>query len=129
MRARRLGTRQRRDTWVILFLAGAVVLVFWPIWIRGDRFPMGGGDLWGQLYPVWSYVAAWLRRGIFPLWSTRIMAGDPIIAEPQAGLLNPINWILFLIHPIPPWLVSVRALVPLWLAGTGLYLYLRRSPV
>jgi hypothetical protein len=117
------------DLWALLFLAGTVLLFFWPVWLKGYRFPIGGGDLWGQLHPVWSYVAEWLRRGVFPLWSTRLMGGDPIIGEPQAGLLNPLNWILFLLHPIPPWLVSLRALIPLWLAGAGLYLYLRRSPV
>ena len=125
----RAARRRRTDLGALLFLGGAVALFFWPIWVKGYRFPMGGGDLWGQLHPTWSYVAEWLRRGIFPLWSTRIMGGDPIIAEPQTGLLNPMNWMLFLHHPIPPWLVSLRALLPLWLAGAGLYLYLRHSRV
>jgi len=111
----------------LLALAGVVLLFFWPVWIAGYTFPQGGGDLWGQLYPVWTYVAEWLRRGIFPLWSTRMMAGDPIIAEAQYGLLNPFNWPLFLFSPIPEWLVLMRAMFPLWWAGAGLYLYLRYS--
>ncbi len=56
-----------------------------------------------------------------------MMAGDPIIAEAQYGLLNPLNWPLFLFSPIPEWLVLLRAMFPLWWAGAGLYLYLRRS--
>ena len=94
----------------LLALAGVVLLFFWPVWIAGYTFPQGGGDLWGQLYPVWTYVAEWLRRGIFPLWSTRMMAGDPIIAEAQYGLLNPLNWPLFLFSPIPEWQVLLRAM-------------------
>jgi hypothetical protein len=119
----------REELPVLAFLAAAVLLFFWPIWLAGYTFPQGGGDLFGQLYPVWSYVARWLRRGVFPLWSTQLMAGDPIIAEAQYGLLNPLNWPLFLFSPIPRWMLLFRDAFTLWLAGTGLYLYLRRSPV
>lgn len=114
---------------VPVFLAGATLLFFWPVWVAGYRFPIGGGDLWGQLYPVWSYIAEWLRRGVVPLWSTRMMAGDPILAEAQYGLFNPLNWPLFLLHPIPTWAVTLRGMATLWLAGVGMYAYLRHSPV
>lgn len=126
---RRGAPTWKHDLRIVLLLGAAVALLFWPLWLLGYRFPIGGGDLWSQLYPVWSYVAEWVRRGVVPLWSTRMMAGDPILSEAQYGLVNPLNWPLFLSHPIPPWLVSIRGVFPLWLAGAGLYLYLRRSPV
>ncbi len=113
----------------LLFLAAAVLLFFWPVWIAGHTFPQGGGDLFGQLYPVWSYVARWLRQGVFPLWSTQLMGGDPIVAEAQYGLFNPLNWPFFLFSPLPRGLLLVRGAFSLWLAGAGLYLYLKRSPV
>ncbi|MBN2003432.1 MAG: YfhO family protein [Anaerolineae bacterium] len=113
----------------LLFLAAAALLFFWPVWVMNYRFPVGGGDLWGQLHPVWNYVAAWVRRGVFPLWSTQMMAGDPIISEQQYGLLNPLNWPLFLFSPISPLLISLRSIFSVWFAGAGLYLYLHRSPV
>lgn len=118
-----------RGVKVPIFLAGATLLFFWPVWVAGYRFPIGGGDLWGQLHPVWSYVAAWLRRGIIPLWHTGMMAGDPIVAEGQYGLFNPLNWPLFLFSPVPAWAVSLRGMATLWLAGVGMYFYLRHSPV
>lgn len=118
-----------RDAKPLLFLAGAIVLFFWPVWSAGYRFPIGGGDLWGQLHPVWSYIAGWLRRGIVPLWHTGMMAGDPIVSEGQYGLFNPLNWPMFLFSPVPAWIVSLRGMFTLWLAGAGMYLYLRRSPV
>lgn len=117
------------DVLMIFLLGAAVVLFFWPLWLLNYRYPIGGGDLWGQLYPVWSYVSSWLRRGVLPLWSTRLMGGDPIISESQYGLVNPLNWLMFWSDPLPPWLVSLRSVASLWLAGCGLYLYLRRSPV
>ena len=112
-----------------IFLAGATLLFFWPVWVAGYRFPIGGGDLWGQIHPVWSYVAHWLRRSVIPLWHTGMMAGDPIVAEGQYGLFNPLNWPLFLLSPVPVWAVSLRGMATLWLAGLGMYGYLRRSPV
>ncbi len=105
------------------------MLFFWPVWIAGYRFPIGGGDLWGQLHPVWTYVATWLRRGVIPLWHTGMSAGDPIVAEGQYGLFNPLNWPLFLLSPIPLWMISLRGMVSVWLAGMGMYFYLHRSPV
>ncbi|MGB9890631.1 MAG: YfhO family protein, partial [Anaerolineae bacterium] len=107
----------------------AAALFFWPLWVAGYRFPKGSGDLWSQLYPVWSFVAEWLHRGVFPLWHNRMMGGDPILAEGQYGLFNPLNWPLFLTHPIPEELVFLHGAFSLWLAGAGMYLYLRRSPV
>ena len=113
----------------LAFLLAATLLFFWPVWLKGYRFPISGGDLWGQLTPVWSYVAAWVRQGIFPLWHTGLTIGDPIVAEGQYGLFNPLNWPLFLLNPIPAWLIAWRGMFSLWLAGAGMYLYLTRSPV
>jgi uncharacterized membrane protein YfhO len=113
----------------LIFLACATLLFFWPVWIGGYRFPIGGGDLWGQLYPVWSYIAQWLRRGSIPLWHTGMMAGDPIFSEGQYGLLNPLNWLMFLFSPISAWIISLRVTAVFWLAGAGMFLYLHRSPV
>ncbi|MCS7178775.1 MAG: YfhO family protein [Anaerolineae bacterium] len=111
------------------FLLGAAALFFWPLWVLGHRFPKGSGDLWGLWYPVWSFVAHWLRQGVFPLWDPLMMGGDPIFSDVQYGLLNPLNWPLFLTSPIPHWMVLLRGAFPLWLAGAGLYLYLRSSSV
>ncbi|OQA17265.1 MAG: Bacterial membrane protein YfhO [Chloroflexi bacterium ADurb.Bin360] len=118
---------QTAEIYSLLLITAVAALFFWPVWIAGHTFPQGGGDLWGQLYPVWNYAAQWIRSGIFPLWSTRMLAGDPIIAEAQYGLLNPLNWPLFLFSPIPDKLVLLRGVFPLWWAGVGLYAYLRRS--
>ena len=110
-----------------LLLVAIVLIFFWPVWLAGYTFPIGGGDLWGQLLPVWSYVARFVRRGILPLWSTQMMAGDPIIAEPQYGLLNPLNWWLFVVGTGSRWAILARGVLPLVLAGSGVYTYLRHS--
>ncbi len=117
-----------RDLLPLLLAVLLVALFFWPVWLLGYRFPLGGGDLQGQLLPVWDYVARWVRHGRFPLWDTQLMAGDPVIAEAQYGLLNPLNWPLFLFSPIPQRLLLVRVMVSLGIAAVGMALYLRRAP-
>ncbi len=120
--------RARRDAGAVLLLTGIVMLFFWPVLFAGHSFPRGGGDLWGQLYPVWAFIAAQVRRGIFPLWDPLLEAGDPILAEGQFGLFNPLNWPLFLLSPPPVTMVLWRGMVGVLIAGVGMYLYLTRSP-
>jgi len=126
--------RRLRHIAPYLLLAAILALFFWPVWLLGASFPIGGGDLFGQLQPVWGYIGRFVGRGTLPLWSTQIMAGDPIAGEPQYGLLNPTNWWLFGVAALgggamPRWAVLLRGILPLYLAGSGLYTYLRRSPL
>ena len=30
-----------------LLLVAIVLIFFWPVWLAGYTFPIGGGDLWG----------------------------------------------------------------------------------
>ncbi len=120
--------REERILPYLALLATFVALFFWPVWLLGYRFPLGGGDLYGQLLPIWDYVARWVRHGILPLWDTQLMAGDPILSEAQYGLLNPLNWPLFLFAPIPERLPLVRVAFTFWLAAVGMALYLHRAP-
>jgi hypothetical protein len=116
------------DTSAVLVLTAVTHLFFWPVLLVGKTFPKGGGDLWGQLYPVWSFVGDQVRQGIFPLWDPLLMAGDPILSEAQYGLFNPLNWPLFLLSPPPVQLVLWRGMVSVLIAGVGMYLFLTRSP-
>jgi hypothetical protein len=125
------ATPGRRITsgWDVLVLTAVLLLFFWPVFLAGYVFPKGGGDLWGQLYPVWSFVARQFRHGVFPLWDPLLMAGDPIVSEAQYGLLNPLNWFIFAQSPPAVDLVLWRGMINLLLAGVGMYLFLVRSPV
>ncbi len=116
------------DTSAVLVLTAVTHLFFWPVLLVGKTFPKGGGDLWGQLYPVWSFVGDQVRQGIFPLWDPLLMAGDPILSEAQYGLLNPLNWPLFLLSPPPVQLVLWRGMVGVLIAGVGMVLFLTHSP-
>lgn len=78
-RAQRPAVRSRARMGALVTLGH--LLFFWPVSGAGAVLPRGGGDLWGQLYPVWAFVAAQMREGRFPLWNPRLLGGDPIFAE------------------------------------------------
>jgi hypothetical protein len=129
MQRRPLNSLAGRLLGPALLLALVLLLFLWPAWVLGYKCPPSGGDTWKQLYPVWSYIGEHLRRGVLPLWNTRMMGGDPILGEPQYGLFNPLSWMLFLASPPAEWLVLARVALPLLLGGVGMFVYLTSSPV
>jgi hypothetical protein len=110
--------------WGLLALAAAGF--FWRL-LAGDAYmPADGGDMASFLFPLYRFVQANLRRGVFPLWNPYLYGGAPFIGEIQAGLFYPVNWAVWLLGPT----VSYRSLEMLsifhiWWAGAGMYLYLR----
>ncbi len=101
-----------------------LLLALWPIGPAGRV--IAGGDLFTYFYPYWAEAARALRAGRLPLWNPYLFAGAPFLANSQAGLLYPPNWPLWLLLP-PHQALHWSALLHLWLAGTGAYLYARRS--
>lgn len=123
--ARRSEARSRAR--MSALVAMAHLFFFWPVVGVGAYLPRGGGDLWGQLHPVWAFVAAEVRRGRFPLWNPRLLGGDPIFSEGQFGLFNPLNGPLFALDPLPVEAVLWRAMIPTLWAGLGMLHLLSRS--
>lgn len=123
--ARRPATRSRARMSALVTLVH--LLFFWPVIGAGWYLPRGGGDLWGQLYPVWAFVASEVRQGRFPLWNPRLLGGDPIFSEGQFGLFNPLNGPLFALDPLPVEAVLWRAMIPTLWAGLGMLHLLSRS--
>lgn len=108
-------------------LALAIIGFFWRILFAGAWMPAGGGDLAALLYPTYHFAAQSLKGGEIPLWNPYLWGGAPFAADIQAGLFYPINLIYFVLAPE----VSYRGMMLLavfhfWLAGVGMFLFLRR---
>ncbi|GAB4534438.1 MAG: hypothetical protein Kow0063_17530 [Anaerolineae bacterium] len=108
-------------------LALATAGFFWQILFAGAWMPAGGGDLASLLYPTFHFAARSLRSGLIPLWNPYLYSGAPFAADIQSSLFYPINLIYFGLAPE----ISYRGLMWLaifhfWLAGTGMFLFLRR---
>lgn len=110
---------------------GIIVLaLFWRVWtgIDGARQILG----WDALWEYWGDLQFQFDAygdGELPLWNPYDRGGYPFHADPQAGILYPVNWGLMLLAGVTgpgQWLMALKAMFHFWLAGVGMYAFLRR---
>jgi hypothetical protein len=107
-------------------LALATAGFFWRILFAGAWMPAGGGDLAALLYPTYHLAAQSLKGGVLPLWNPYLWSGTPFVADIQASLFYPINLIYFWLTPQVTYRgVMLLSVFHFWLAGVGMYLFLR----
>lgn len=82
------------------FFSALELILFLPALWRGEiPFFM---DTLAQFYPLRYHAANLLHSGQLPLWNRTMFCGVPLLANPQWGLLYPLNW-PFLAMPGPFW--------------------------
>ncbi len=107
----------------IIALGLIVVAFFWKMAFTNLILPRG--DTFVYFYPYWAYRNAALSAGRLPLWNPFLFMGAPFLANSQAGVLYPPNWVLV-------WLdapTAVKAAVighAVW-AAVGMYTFTRRA--
>jgi hypothetical protein len=107
-------------------LALATAGFFWQILFAGAWMPAGGGDLAALLYPTYHFAAQSLKSGVIPFWNPYLYSGAPFAADIQSSLFYPVNLIYFSLAPEITYRgVMLLAAFHLWLAGAGMYLFLR----
>jgi hypothetical protein len=106
-----------------LVLAAGLLVWFGP-WLAASE-PRMGGDVTLEFYPRLVYGMGELRRGALPLWTAQTMAGTPLLANPQVGLLYPLHWPLLSVLPIGS-VLNYAAILHLGLAAVGTYALARR---
>src|SRR5579883_3505207 len=79
---------------VVLF--GLCLLYFWPLVFTNQFTWMQGGDLAYQVLPWLQVQATEWHAGRFPLWDPFSWLGQPLLGQGQPGVMNPLNWLLFL---------------------------------
>ena len=57
---------------------------------------LAGGDLHLYFFPYWAAAARAFQAGRLPLWNPDLFAGAPLLANSQAGVFYPLNWLLWL---------------------------------
>ncbi len=120
----------RRRLFFDLLALGLLVLAtagfFWQILFAGAWMPAGGGDLAALLYPTYHFAAQSIKSGVIPFWNPYLYSGAPFAADIQSGLFYPVNLIYFVLAPEITY-AGVMLLVAFhfWLAGVGMYLFLR----
>ncbi len=87
------------------------------------------GDLEDSYYPDLRVIELALFDGQFPLWNPYDRAGYPFAADPQPGVLYPLNWLLAAIGHLQGGvslgLTHFKVLLHIAIAGLGMYLFMR----
>jgi hypothetical protein len=118
-------TRFFGKIWFIsLVLLGLLCVAFyWDVLRLPADHIIAGNDL-TNMFLHWSRFAVdSVRHGRFPLWNPYLFAGLPFAANPQPALFYPPTW-LALLMPVTRAL-GVIIVLHIWLAGAGMYLWLR----
>ncbi len=124
-RKRPIGWRSRvwHNWWPVLALALLCVAFYWDVLWLPDGHIVGGNDLSNMFFHWLRFAVSSIRRGRFPLWNPYTYSGLPFVANPQPALFYPPTWLALLV-PVPQALGLIIVL-HLWLAGVGMYAWLR----
>ncbi len=126
-----LWWRRHRFTPEVAALGGlllAWLLFFWRPLLTSAAVPRGGGDLNSFFFPLHAFAARVVQDGSIPLWNPTLFSGLPHWANYQAGILYPLNWILYLLaRPFTYAALERLVLAHYLIASLGTYALARSS--
>ena len=111
------------DLLAVAALGITTLAFFWKIALT--NLILTGLDVFTYFYPYRAYAAEALRRGHLPLWNPYLFMGAPFLANIQAAVFYPLNWLLIWL-PTPK-MVAWSIVLHVFLAGLFAYLYARLS--
>ena len=104
-------------------IGSAILLLFWKLVFT--NLILARGDTFFYIYPYWEHRARALLDGQLPLWNPYLFMGAPFLANPQAGVLYPLNWPL---APFPiPTAVKIAIIAHVLIAAAGAFRLARRA--
>ena len=120
----RLSASARQRLAVGAAVALAALVALWPLTLNPLGVPFAPGAAYSDLlishWPNAAYLrAAIWQHGQVPLWNELLFAGQPLAADPLAGLWYPPNWLLLFL-PLPLGFNLILALHLFW-GGLGVY--------
>ncbi len=114
-------TSRRRDLLALLLLAALTLAFFWKL--AFTNLIIARGDIFTYFTPYRDFAAQALREGRIPLWNPYLFMGAPFLANSQAGVFYPLNWLL-------AWVDTARAIdwtivLHIFIATSGAYVFAR----
>ena len=76
-------------------------------------------------YPAQKYFSEQIMAGHMPHWANYVLAGMPVISDPQTGGFYPLNWPFFLLG-VTPLAIQFEIVLHALIAICGAFLLLRR---
>lgn len=103
----------------IVWLCLLIAAVFWKLAFSSQYTVLEAPDFANQVMPWLDLQARALRQGEIALWDPYLLGGQPLAAQMQPGVTNPLNYLLFAaplrdghLNPfaVHAWLVSLHLL-------------------
>src|SRR6185436_8509885 len=113
----------RRYLFAVGLLSILILLFFWKM--AFTNLILARGDTFLYFYPYWQYRAQTLLGGHLPLWNPYLFMGAPFLANSQAGVLYPLNWLLVFFSALVA--VKISILLHLLIAAVGTNFFARRA--
>lgn len=92
---------RRLRLWAYIYRSAPYLLMVLGVLFLYRRLVAGwvlaGGDLQTYFFPYWAAAARAFQAGRLPLWNPDLFAGAPLLANSQAGVFYPLNWLLWLL--------------------------------
>jgi hypothetical protein len=109
------------DCLAVLTLFFSSILLFCDLF--KERFLLTERDLGGYFIPPRFFGVESIKHGDFPLWSPYQFSGHPFLANPQHGILYPLNGFFFIL----PFDLAFNTIIifHFFLGGFFTYLFLR----
>ena len=107
----------------VIVLMGLCILFFGNVLFSNEYFfPWDMVDFY---YPVQHFVSDVLHSGALPLWDPFVLAGYPIVGDPQASIFYPFSLLAyFLPGSFPLWLKTVELVEVLHIGAAGVFTYI-----
>jgi len=115
--------RLRRYALPAIVLAVLCAVFFWDALWLPEGYALGGNDLTNMFIPWLRFAKTSIQRGRLPLWNPTLFSGTPFVANPQPGLFYPPTWLALLMSPTRA--LALSLVFHVWLAGVGMYIWLR----
>jgi hypothetical protein len=106
---------------IVLLLLLLIPLVYFAQFLSpNSMIGNANSDYLNERYPLEKWTS---QQKQFPLWYPDILGGVPVFGSPIGIPLAPLTW---LIYAIPPQVVlAIKFIVFFFIAGLGMYLYLK----
>jgi hypothetical protein len=106
--------------------SGVVVVLFWRVFFADQ---IGGWDCLDEYWPDLLFQRGALADGELPLWNPYALGGYPVHADPQAGLLSPINWVCLALSALTgpgAILIGLKIALLFYVGLTGMHVLVHR---
>ena len=112
-----------RCVWPLGVLALLCAMFYWDVFLLPADRTILGRDVADMFLHWLRFAVSSIWQGQPPLWNPYLSSGLPFVSNPQPALFYPATWLVLLVPATSA--LGLVAMLHVWLAGVGMYAWLR----